>query len=362
MQKGIRHLKLIRVTHFAPPSIYVRIGRVVMKRVALAIFALVCLTASSPPKPPPILDRYIHNDDVSISDFEWMRGAFPEASQSEKIEYNSIDDWLEECSVAARAKLFNDLQEMGIKNPKLDLISHSYPICDKFASKPTLDVFANFEEFSEAVTSTKQIFQTLVAATDLAEMIAGPTTTSLADELMHRPMSEQIYRNAISWTQLPKPVERIPTLTAQQKPVFLAMLISEIRKRDRANTAWMKEIVSLHEWPTFSLVGEDASRKAWLIVQHADHDPVFQLKVLRLMEPLVRQNEVSPKDYAYLYDRVMLKISGMQRYATQVNCAGGKRIPMPVEDEEKMPDYRRSVGLEPFEGYLSQFRNSCPPD
>jgi len=362
MQKGARYENLIRITHFVTLSIYVRIGHAVMKIVALAICALVCLTASSPPKPPPILDRYIHSDDFSISDLEWMRGAFPEASQSEKIEYNSVDDWLKECSVAARAEISNDLQAMGIENPKLDLTSHSYPICDQFASKPMLGAFANFEDFSKAVASTRPIFQTLVATTDLAEMIAGPTTTSLADELMHRPMSEQIYRNAISWTQLSKPVEGIPTLTAQQKPVLLAMLISEIRKRDRANTAWMKQIISLHGWPTFSLVGEDASRKAWLIVQHADHDPVFQLKVLRLMEPLARQNEVSPKDYAYLYDRVILKISGMQRYATQVTCAAGKRIPMPLADEEKMPDYRRSAGLEPFEEYLNQFPYSCPPD
>ncbi len=43
------------------------------------------------------------------------------------------------------------------------------------------------------------------------------------------------------------------------------------------------------------------------------------------MEPLILSGEVSKGDYAYLYDRVMLKISGKQRYGTQAMCLDGKR-------------------------------------
>jgi hypothetical protein len=35
------------------------------------------------------------------------------------------------------------------------------------------------------------------------------------------------------------------------------------------------------------------------------------------MEPLVAQGEVTKQNYAYLYDRIMLKLAGKQRYATQ---------------------------------------------
>jgi len=105
---------------------------------------------------------------------------------------------------------------------------------------------------------------------------------------------------------------------------------AEMGRLDRANTNWLKQVVAEHGWPTYSLVGEDASRKAWLLAQHADHDPVFQLDVLGLMEPLVEAGEVNKTDYAYLYDRVMLKLIGTQLYATQVTCEDGKRIPRPV--------------------------------
>jgi beta-glucosidase len=46
------------------------------------------------------------------------------------------------------------------------------------------------------------------------------------------------------------------------------------------------------------------------LVQHADDDPVFQLKMLRLMEPLAAGGQVSPRNYALLYDRVMLQMVG----------------------------------------------------
>lgn len=158
---------------------------------------------------------------------------------------------------------------------------------------------------------------------------------------------------------MPEPVTGIPSLTKKQRPIFVALLTAELRKRDRSDTAWLKQIVTDSGWPTFSSVGEDASRRAWLLAQHADQDPVFQLKVLRLMEPLVGENEVSNVDYAYLYDSVMLKLVGTQRFATQVTCQGGRRVPIALEDIDKMPEYRATVGMEPFEQYLTNFR-ACP--
>jgi hypothetical protein len=98
--------------------------------------------------------------------------------------------------------------------------------------------------------------------------------------------------------------------------------------RDHANTEWLKGIVAERGWPTISQVGEEAAFNAWLLVQHADHDPLFQLRSLRLMEPLVAQGEVTKQNYAYLYDRIMLKLAGKQRYATQVMCRdGGEAAP-----------------------------------
>ena len=154
----------------------------------------------------------------------------------------------------------------------------------------------------------------------------------------------------------------MPHLTPKQQPIFLALLRRELAVRDRANTEWLKAIVAEQGWPTVSQVGEDASARAWLLAQHADHDPVFQLQALKLMEPLIERGEVSAKNYAYLYDRVMLKLVGKQRYATQVYCKDGQRVPQPLENEEQMPEQREAVGLVSFEVYLTYFSSQCPAE
>jgi hypothetical protein len=136
--------------------------------------------------------------------------------------------------------------------------------------------------------------------------------------------------------------------------------MGEMAKVDFDNTEWLKRHVADKGWPKYSEVGEKASNAAWLLAQHADHDPLFQLRALRLMEPLLAGKEVSPRNYAYLYDRVMLKLAGKQRYATQLTCENGERIAQPLEDAERVDELRAEVGLEPFAEYLTWFDSPCP--
>ncbi len=88
-----------------------------------------------------------------------------------------------------------------------------------------------------------------------------------------------------------------------------------------------------------------------------------QLQALRLMEALLRSGEVSKQNYAYLYDRVMLKISGKQRYATQATCRSGRLVPQPIENEARIAALRGEAGLEPLADYLAKMQKSfgnCP--
>jgi hypothetical protein len=91
---------------------------------------------------------------------------------------------------------------------------------------------------------------------------------------------------------------------------------------------------------------------AWLLTQHADADPVFQARALRLMEALVAAGEVSKPNYAYLYDRFMLKLSGKQRYGTQWGaCEGTVRPLRPLEDEARLDELRAEMEMPPIEDY-----------
>ena len=97
---------------------------------------------------------------------------------------------------------------------------------------------------------------------------------------------------------------------------------------DERHTARMKEIVKQHGWPTNSMVGSDGATAAWLLVQHADHDPKFQRHCLELMKK-VPAGEVSTVDLAYLTDRVLVNEGKKQLYGTQFWMQNGKPGPAP---------------------------------
>lgn len=330
-----------------------------INRIALATLP-VALIAAAPTEAPELLLPYIENGHFEPDDFGWMKGAFSGASDSQKRDYHTVQTWLEDCSRDAKLEVSTRLKKLGVPSPSLDDLPIARPLCDEVAAMPNAEAYESYDEFAEHLATTRPVFDALVFTTELAAKIAGPTTRSLADKLNHRTTAEQIYRHAYSWMWQQDRKTGTPFLTGKQKPIFSALLAGEIIRADRENTEWLKQVIAEHGWPTISKVGERASQQAWLLAQHADHDPVFQLQVLRLMEPLVENGEVSPANYAYLYDRVMLKLAGKQRFATQTECDGDERVASPLEDQARMPEFRKSMGLEPFEEYIDGFQSPCP--
>ncbi|RKF19371.1 hypothetical protein D6851_13050 [Altericroceibacterium spongiae] len=293
------------------------------------------------------------------ADFAWLRGGFAEATPEEKQNYAAALKWLDACRAANRQRILAKLEAMGISDPERGNGWSASGICGAMAERPSIDIYSDYAEFSATVKSTRAPFDAMLAAIDLAEKYSSPHSDSLADALLHRPLAEQVLRNAVAWIDAPPDSPGVPALSDKQKPIFRALLFAEIGRRDETNTTWLKQVVQQQGWPTISRVGKQAAGNAWLLAQHADRDPAFQLQVLRLMEPLMENGEVSSRHYAYLYDRVMLKLTGTQTYATQVTCKDGKYIPLPLKDKAAMPDLRRSVGLEPFETYLEYFFTPC---
>jgi hypothetical protein len=220
----------------------------------------------------------------------------------------------------------------------------------------------SFAAFPRAGATARPLADTYLLAVRTAEESNGFHRETLRGALIARPLGEQMLRKAMGWGQ--GEMADAPPLGATERAILIARLGGALVERDHANTEWLKEIVAKQGWPTISQVGETASQQAWLIVQHADAQPAFQLRALRLMEPLVARGEVSRRNYAYLYDRVMLKIAGRQKYATQMTCTDGRRVPLPLEDEESLVRLRREAGLEPLSDYLEQLRRIagvCPP-
>jgi hypothetical protein len=156
----------------------------------------------------------------------------------------------------------------------------------------------------------------------------------------------------------------------KQELAFMVEVDQRARKKltnntyeiDVLHTERLKEILSIHEWIRISTFGEKADSDAWLLVQHADHDPAFQESCLHVLEKLVPLGETSKRNYAYLYDRVALKSEGgKQKYGTQARIQGDQFELCPVEGSLRdVNERRREMGLETIEEYLKglkQFYN-----
>lgn len=138
-------------------------------------------------------------------------------------------------------------------------------------------------------------------------------------------------------------------------------LTNESIAGDRANTARMREIVATHGWPTYDKVGRGPSNNAWLIVQHADRNPLFQAKCLPLLKAAVDNAQANPSNYAYLYDRVQVAQGEKQLYATQSSSNNGlyegsfyalgdesnvQKRREEMEIERSVVDYAQSMGFD----------------
>lgn len=132
------------------------------------------------------------------------------------------------------------------------------------------------------------------------------------------------------------------------------------KKIDKKNTLKIKKIIERYDWPTINLVGKKASRNAWLLVQHADHDVKFQKKCLKLMEDIykVNPNFINETNIAYLRDRILVNEGKKQLFGTQfyTNKKGifGVRS---IRDIKNLDKRRKEYGLPPFSEYKKLINN-----
>ncbi|GHE29751.1 hypothetical protein GCM10017764_10940 [Sphingobacterium griseoflavum] len=108
----------------------------------------------------------------------------------------------------------------------------------------------------------------------------------------------------------------------------------------------------------YQQVGKESSNHFWLLVQHCDHDPAFQRKVLRAMEKEVKRNNANPENYAYLFDRVQVNAGKKQQFGTQVTYlvrTTGRAIPkIGLLDSARVDQLRQEHNLEPLKVYLNR--------
>jgi hypothetical protein len=121
---------------------------------------------------------------------------------------------------------------------------------------------------------------------------------------------------------------------------------------DQASTSRLQEIIAEHGWPGHQLVGMQAAHAAWLLAQHAP--PGLQEKFLPLLADAVSQDDASPRDLAYLTDRVLMHRGEPQVYGTQYQERDGALTLWTVRDPDTLDDRRSALGLEPEAQYRAR--------
>ena len=143
------------------------------------------------------------------------------------------------------------------------------------------------------------------------------------------------------------------SLSDQTRNLAILMIRMELRRRDLEAKIYLADYLDAAPWPDAAKVGEPAARAAWLIAQHADRDPAFQARALKALET-PRAREGLDRDYAFLYDRVMVATGGQQRFGTQTICVAHRASIAPVEEPSMLDVRRARLRLPPIQGLLGR--------
>jgi hypothetical protein len=132
----------------------------------------------------------------------------------------------------------------------------------------------------------------------------------------------------------------------------------EMCRIDAENTAWLKQVITEYGWPGAALVGAQGAEEAWLLAQHADLAPAFQRQALELLKAAVAAGDASPRQLAYLTDRVLVAAGEPQVYGTQyTDDPDGSNLRLqPVADPDRLDERRAAMGLEPAADYDQRMR------
>ncbi|WP_185447346.1 helix-turn-helix domain-containing protein [Kribbella qitaiheensis] len=97
---------------------------------------------------------------------------------------------------------------------------------------------------------------------------------------------------------------------------------------DQSEAAWLSRVVTKTGWPLHSAVGEQATTDAWLLAQHAVHEPETQRVFHQQMTTATTHSEAAPRLLVYLGARIRVNAGRPQLYISQFesDAAGTLRL------------------------------------
>lgn len=189
-------------------------------------------------------------------------------------------------------------------------------------------------------------------ATERARQAALPPADTDSEKLIRMGRLDQIVRvsaQGLDLTHLPVPEAN----AVRSRALGLAHAI------DLENQAALLALAPPARWFTFEEYGEEASRAAFYIIQHANVD-LWRIYV-PLLEPLVGTGQIADAQFALMYDRLAINEGRPQRYGSQYTCDGRQSRLAPLESDAASVDERRAaMGMVSMAENAKRFEHSNP--
>lgn len=127
------------------------------------------------------------------------------------------------------------------------------------------------------------------------------------------------------------------------------------------NQKELEQLVEAKGWPKIGEVGSEAAMAAYLVAIHSNDGS--QKKYLPVIRQRCEENELPWQRYANIYDRCLFNEKKPQKYGTHTryNDLTKSEELYPLEDETKVDEWRKELGLEPLAEYLARFNIKFQP-
>ncbi|CAM1347399.1 DUF6624 domain-containing protein [Tenacibaculum crassostreae] len=157
--------------------------------------------------------------------------------------------------------------------------------------------------------------------------------------------NDQKYRNRIRTTEA----------KFGRKSKVMDALWKTILKKDSLNLIAVSEILDTQGWPNRNEIGERGSSTIFLVIQHANKET--QEKYLPLIKQAVEENNLSKRQFAMFYDRLLLRRGELQIYGTQLAIDNKSKDPyvLPLADPKNADIRRLEVGLNTMQENLNRW-------
>jgi hypothetical protein len=128
-------------------------------------------------------------------------------------------------------------------------------------------------------------------------------------------------------------------------PDSLSILSRTMQSIDKQNLSFAKQFLDKNGWPLASDWNADTPKHIWFIIQHSNVN--MMSRILYDVKLAVERGELTPWNYAAMFDRIENYSGRPQHFGTQFTCIGNSYEYIDMLEPDKLIERRNSINYNP---------------